>query len=312
MEIGPESVHVALTDFVGRVLWRRRILIGAGEEQSTYVHIAEEMIRQAMTSADEAGIRVFGLGLALPGLVDARQGELRYAPMLRWRGAPIGREWSERFELPVYVENNANAAAIGEYYFGAARDVSDFIYIGGEPGIGGGIVVEGELLRGRSGFAGEIGHMTVVPDGELCTCGKRGCWETVVGPQAVIADYQRRATQFNGGALVDVRDIGLVEMAEAARLPDVAAGAALREAARYLGIGIANLVNVLNPEMVVLGGALGEIGEALIPVVRDTVKEESLFPMRDALSILPSAHGADDCVLGAVALVLDQVLREPV
>ena len=102
----------------------------------------------------------------------------------------FGREWSERFELPVYVENNANAAAIGEYYFGAARDVSDFIYIGGEPGIGGGIVVEGELLRGRSGFAGEIGHMTVVPDGELCTCGKRGCWETVVGPQAVIADYQ--------------------------------------------------------------------------------------------------------------------------
>ena len=80
---------MALTDFVGRVVWRRRILIGAGEEQSTYVHIAEEMIRQAMTSADEAGIRVFGLGLALPGLVDARQGELRYAPMLRWRGVPI-------------------------------------------------------------------------------------------------------------------------------------------------------------------------------------------------------------------------------
>ena len=312
VEIGPAFVHVILTDFTANVLWRRRILIGEGEVQDTYIHIAEEMIRQALTVAEDMDLRVFGVGLALPGMVDARQGELRFAPNLRWRDVPFGSRWSGRFSMPVFVENNANAGAIGEYYFGAARDVADFIYLVGDVGIGGGIMVDGELLRGRGGFAGEIGHMTIVPDGDLCSCGKRGCWETVVGPRAVIADYQQRAGAMNPSVRLDVDNIGFAELADAAGMDDLAASAALQEAARYLGIGIANLVNIFNPQLIILGGVLGQVSELLVPRIRETVKENSLFPMRAALSIVPSQHGADDCVMGAVALVLDNVLREPV
>ena len=312
VEIGPESVHVILTDFTANVLWRRRILVGAGETQDTYLHIAEEMIRQALSVAGRRGVRVYGVGLALPGMVDVQQGQLRFAPNLRWRDIPFGGRWSERFALPVFVENNANAGAIGEYYFGAARAVADFIYVGGDAGIGGGIVAHGELLRGRGGFAGEIGHMTIVPDGDLCACGKRGCWETLVGPRAVIADYQRRAGDMNTGARFDADNIGLAELVRAANLDDLAAVAALREAARYLGIGIANLVNIFNPQLIILGGSLGQVSETLVPQIREVVKDNSLFPMRTALSIVPSQHGADDCVMGAVALVFDNLLREPV
>ena len=312
VEIGPAFVHVILTDFTANVLWRRRILIGEGEVQDTYIHIAEEMIRQALTVAEDMDLRVFGVGLALPGMVDARQGELRFAPNLRWRDVPFGSRWSGRFSMPVFVENNANAGAIGEYYFGAARDVADFVYLVGDVGIGGGIMVDGELLRGRGGFAGEIGHMTIVPDGDLCSCGKRGCWETVVGPRAVIADYQQRAGAMNPSVRLDVDNIGFAELADAAGMDDLAASAALQEAARYLGIGIANLVNIFNPQLIILGGVLGQVSELLVPRIRGIVKENSLFPMRAALSIVPSQHGADDCVMGAVALVLDNVLREPV
>jgi predicted NBD/HSP70 family sugar kinase len=303
---------VLLTDLAGQPLWRRRILIGAGEEQETYIHIAEEMTRQALTTAEEAELRVCGIGLVLPGLVDVRQGELRYAPGLRLGDAQFRNRWTERFDLPVIVENNANAGALAEFYFGVARDITDFIYISSEPGIGGGILAGGVLLHGENGFAGEIGHMCIVPDGETCGCGKRGCWETLIGPKAVIAAYYRRARKFNGGAKLAVNGIGLPDLAEAASLSDVSAGAVLRDAGKYLGIGIANLVNIFNPKIVILGGALGEIGDTLIPVARETVKEESLFPMRDSLTILPSAHGTEDSVLGAVALVLDGVLRAPV
>ena len=116
----------------------------------------------------------------------------------------------------------------------------------------------------------------------------------------------------NMGAHFDTDSIGLAELVSAANLDDFAAVAALREAARYLGIGIANLVNIFNPQLIVLGGSLGQVSETLVPQIREVVKDNSLFPMRTALSIVPSQHGADDCVMGAVALVLDNVLREPV
>lgn len=310
VEFGVDFIHVILTDFVANILWRRRILIGEGEPQETYTHIAEEMIRQAMERAGQMSLPVMGIGLALPGMVDAERGELKYAPNLRWYDVPFGERWSSRFGLPVVVENNSNAGAMGQYYLGAARNVGHFIYIGGGTGIGGGIIMDGRIFRGRGGFAGEIGHMTIAPEGDLCSCGRRGCWETLVGPRAVVAKYRGRMEA--GGVKVEGAHIGFAEIVEAARLGDLVALMTLQDAARYLGIGIANLVNVLNPQLVVLGGVLGQASEQLIPVIKETVKQNGLFLMRAGLSIVPSLNGADDCVLGAAALVLDRTLREPV
>jgi len=310
VEFGVDFIHVILTDFVANTLWRRRILIGEGEPQETYTHIAGEMIRQAMERAGQLPLPVMGIGLALPGMVDAERGELKYAPNLRWHDVPFGERWSSRFGLPVVVENNSNAGAVGEYYLGAARNVDHFIYIGGGTGIGGGIIMDGRIFRGRGGFAGEIGHMTIDPEGDVCSCGRRGCWETLVGPRAVAAKYRSRMEA--GGAKVESARAGFPEIVEAARLGDLVAVATLQDAARYLGIGIANLVNIFNPQLVVLGGVLGQASEQFIPVIKETVKQNSLLLMRAGLSIVPSLNGADDCVLGAAALVLDRILREPV
>ncbi len=313
VEIGVDFIHVILSDFVANILWRRRILIGAGEAQETYTHIAEEMIRQALQRAEQMSLRVRGIGLALPGMVDAEHGELKFAPNLRWHDVPFGSRWAKRFGLPIVVENNANAGALGEYYFGAARNVEHFIYLGGGTGLGGGIVSDGKIFHGRGGFAGEIGHMMLEPQGELCSCGQRGCWETLAGPRAVVAKYRSHMQAGLGDGLrLESDEIGFGELVAAAGIGDLAALAALQDAARYLGIGIANLVNILNPQLIILGGALGQASEQLVPVIKETVKQSSLFPMRAALSIVPSSNGLDDCVLGAAALVLDAILRHPV
>lgn len=312
VEIGVDFVRVVLTNFVAEVLWRRRLLISDGEPQDMYLHIAEEMIRQALRRAKEQDLRVLGIGLGVPGMVDVAAGELRYAPALHWHNVNFGPRWEERFQLPVVVENNANAAALGEYYFGEAREAPSFVYLSASAGLGCGIVIDGRLFRGRSGFAGEVGHMTLDPDGDLCSCGRRGCWETFVGPRAVVAKYRQQLESTNGNRYHDMDGVGFAEVIEAGAMGDLAATAVLQDVAIYLGMGIGNLVNLLNPQLVILGGVLSQANGQLIPVIRETVKQNSLFPMRSDLDIVASHFGADDCVMGAVALVLDNILREPV
>jgi predicted NBD/HSP70 family sugar kinase len=178
VEIGVDFISVILTDFVANVLWRGRVLSDPVEDQIRVIDRASELTQQAIDTGLEQGLRPLGIGLGVPGLVDIRQGKLVFAPNLRWTNVPLRLMWSQRFDLPIFVENEANAAALGEYYFGAARGVNSFIYLSAGIGLGGGVLIDGKLFRGSNGYAGEVGHMTVDPEGELCGCGKRGCWET--------------------------------------------------------------------------------------------------------------------------------------
>jgi predicted NBD/HSP70 family sugar kinase len=224
--------------------------------------------------------------------------------------------WTQRFDLSVFVENEANAAALGEYYFGVARNVQNLIYLSAGVGLGGGIIIKGKLFRGSGGYAGEIGHMTVDPDGELCGCGKRGCWETVVGPRAIVRRV-KEALETNIEsqirALVD-DDLSRIDMdvvVQAAQAGDTVARTALEQVGVQLGIGVANLVNAFNPEMVVLGGTLSLASPFLLPVIEKAIREHALALPCAGVEVAASAHGADACVMGAVALVMDDILREP-
>jgi predicted NBD/HSP70 family sugar kinase len=317
VEIDSAGVRVVLTDFTAKSVWRRTLQVDEGETQETHLRCAEEMVRQALFQAHLKGLRVLGVGVALPGLVDVNCGELRYAPSLHWHDIPFRTRWSQRFGLPILIENNANAAALGEYYFGIAQNVPNFLYIGASATMGGGIVINGELFRGRGGFAGEMGHMTLDPGGAQCSCGRKGCWETLVGPEQVVAQYRRRSSQ---AERVLHRETGdeesdfakIVRAADADGAGDLAAEAVMQSLGENLGIGIANLVNIFNPQLVVLGGHYSPVHEKVIPMIKETIKRHSLFPMRTALSVLPSQRGVDDSILGAVALVLDDRMRAPV
>ncbi len=316
VEAGVDFISVRLADFIARPLWTARIPIVAGSSQEAYLSRAEALVSQALAAADQYGLQPLGIGLGVPGLVDLRRGELRFAPNLGWRNVPLREMWTARFSLPIFVENEANAAALGEYYFGVARQVEDFIYLSAGVGLGGGIVLGGKLFRGFSGYAGEIGHMTIDPHGEACACGKRGCWETLVGPRAVIRALKTRMEGSQAGLLhqwagEDLERLTFEQVVAAGEAGDPVAKAALHKVGRSLGIGIANLVNAFNPQLVVLGGALSRASDLLFPVIRRSVAENSLPQPHDALCIAASAHGQDACTVGAVALVLDDILREP-
>jgi glucokinase-like ROK family protein len=273
-------------------------------------------VNNTLSRAGQAeGLRPLGIGVGLPGLVDLNTGQLKLAPNLKWREAPIRQIIADRFTLPVYVENEANAAALGEYYFGVARGIENTIYLSAGIGLGAGILIGGKLFRGSRGYASEVGHMTIQPNGELCGCGKRGCWETLVGPRAVVrrvqnslqAGVQTMMPMMTGG---DVRLINFEIVVQAAAAGDPAALSALDQVGRYLGLGMANLVNIFNPELMVLGGALNLASPFLLPVIQQTICEDALAPSRENMRVVPSALGTDACVMGAIALVLDDILRE--
>ena len=285
-------------------------------------------MRQALIQAQVKGLRVLGLGVALPGLVDVQCGELRYAPSLHWHDIPFRARWNKRFGLPILIENHANAAALGEFYFGVAQNVPNFLYIGAGGDDGRGDCHQRRALCGRGGFAGEMGHMTLDPNGAKCSCGQRGCWETLVGPERVAAQYRRRAPQptlsIKREMLAKAGEIkgseikgsdeesGFAQVVRAADARDLAAEAVMHELGQNLGIGIANLVNIFNPQLVVLGGYYSLAHERVIPMIKEMIKRHSLFPMRTSLSVLPSQRGVDDGILGAVALILDDRMRTPV
>lgn len=317
IEINVDYIEFLVTDFAANVLWRKR-------ETSTPEIGQEEIMLQVSKLAKKASVfiqkcksRLLGVGVGVPGLVDVSSGLLRYAPNLKWVNVPIRDVLASHFDCPIYVENEANAAALGEYYFGAVRNVKDFIYLSAGIGLGSGIVIGGKLFRGMFGYAGEAGHMTLDVNGDICGCGKRGCWETFVGPRAVEQRVQRSLAGGANSVLSDMakgdlKNIVFDDVLQAAQNGDQIAIDALGVVAFYLGIGIANLVNLFNVEVIVLGGALTKASSFLLNEVECVVSENTLPPGKEHLRIIPSAHGTDACIMGAIALVLDDILREPV
>jgi len=317
IELGVDFISIILTDFIARVQWREQVCSDPNEDQITILDCAATLTQHALDYGLSQGLRPLGIGMGVPGLVDLRQGKLIFAPNLHWNNVPLRLIWSQRFNLPIFVENEANAAALGEYYFGAAQGVDSFIYLSAGIGLGAGIVLDGKLFRGSNGYASEVGHMTVDPNGELCGCGKRGCWETQVGPRAVLRRVRKTLESGVPSALCDLVEgdlerISFESVVQAAGQGDSVALRALQEVGERLGIGVANLVNVFNPELIVLGGALNLASTILLPIVERLIRENALTPACENVRVAASAHGIDACLMGAVALVLDDILREPI
>ena len=319
VEIGVGFISVILTDFVANILWRELVEYLPTKPQIESIVEAERLIDQAISFAGEKHLRVLGIGLGVPGLVNVQKGELLFAPNLGWRDVPFRLMWNQRFHLPLYVENEANLGALGEYYFGVGRDVDNFIYLSSGVGLGGGIIIDGKLFKGGRGFAGEIGHIQRDPQGEICGCGRRGCWETQVGPRAVLQRVKRSiqaapSHNTNNAAAKcangDLDHLTFNQVVDCALQGDQICLTAMEEVGKNLGTGIADLANIFNPQMVVIGGAISYGREIILPVLENTISTEILSAVQDDLSVIFSEHGTDACVLGAIAVVLDDILRE--
>ncbi len=259
------------------------------------------LAEEALAVTREQGMVTAGATIALPGLVDSR-GLLLVAPNLGWTGVEVPGLLRERLgapSFPLHVENEANLGALAELWQGAGREFRDFIYVSGELGIGAGIIVGGELFRGAHGFGGELGHVTVEPEGEMCACGNRGCLETRVALGAIL-----RAAGLGPTARV-------TELAERAEAGDARAVEALSQAGCWLGMGVASAANLLNPRGVVIGGYFATLSRWLAPALRTELEERVLSAEWDAPGVVTSALGAEAAVRGAAASALRRVFADP-
>lgn len=304
IDVGGTKTAAARVDAHGTVL-AREILPTPADDMDATLEGMVKAARAVMTPDVRA------VGVAAAGLVESSTGILRFAPNLAWRDAPLVGHLESELRLRVVAENDNTAAVWGEYRFGAASGHAEVLLVGVGTGIGGGIVSGGELFRGAHGFAGEIGHIVMDPSGPLCGCGNHGCWEQLASGQAV--------TRAGRQAVLDRAETSLVErsggeaervtgsmVTEAARAGDMVAVAILSDVGRWLGTGIAGLVNVLDPEIVVLAGGVAEAGDLLLQPARAGFRAAvEAVEHRPEVPVVLAELGRDTGVVGAAALVLE-------
>jgi glucokinase len=270
VDIGGTSVRAGVVDRHGNVLDTARAPTPAGEAA------LEDAIVSAVTGLLGGRHRVTGVGLAVAGFVTTDRRSVMFAPHLAWRDAPVGDRMSKRLGLPVVLEHDANAALLGEHRFGAARGAGVALLVAIGTGIGGGLLLDGELFRGAHGVAPELGHLRLVPGGRACPCGKQGCWERYCSGTALAATavellarngtrspVLRRLVRTDAGRVTGQR------VAAAAREGDPVAVAALEEMARWLGAGLAIVADVFDPELVVIGGGVSESAPLFLDEARE-------------------------------------------
>lgn len=267
-----------------------KIAAGVVDAKGTLVATARRETPATDAEAIEAAIadavkelrvdhEVDSVGVAAAGFVDSSRSVVTFAPNLAWREEPLRAELERAVELPVLVENDANAAAWGEFRFGAGHEVEDMLLVTLGTGIGGGVILDGNLLRGAYGMAGEIGHLRVVPDGIRCGCGNRGCWEKYGSGSALVREARELASTgaLSAGRLLELADgkakrITGQMVTQAAAEGDPAALELLQDLGRWVGEGVASLVAVLDPAVVVIGGGVSEAGDMLMDPVRQAFR----------------------------------------
>ena len=307
LELNVDYLAVSLEDLTGRVRYERRVFVDNRLSASGPVlDRLARMARRALAAAEQQGLLPVGVAVAAPGLVEVASGTLLRAPNLGWTRLALADELRRRLPgLPVRVENESNLAALAEHWQGSARGLKSFICVFGEIGVGGGIYVDGELYRGSHGFGGELGHVTVEPEGAPCACGSRGCLETVVGQEAIA---RRCGVAIVGnGRMQSVTD-ELVRRAEAG---DAAVLGTLDGVGSTLGIALASAVNLFDLDAVVLGGCFGPLSPWLVESVRRSLRDRVLSAEWSACEVRASALGELAAVRGAAALILRDVLAAP-
>jgi predicted NBD/HSP70 family sugar kinase len=304
VEVNVDSLAAAVVGLGGEVIELVRVdrPDGSASVDDTIDEVVE-LVRRLLGDPRRREALV-GVGVAVAGVVRRSDGFVSMAPNLGWRDVPFGQRLVQALglDVPVTIANEADLGALAEHLRGAAVGHDNVLFVTGEVGVGGGLIVDGRPLRGVAGYGGEIGHIPVNRAGKRCGCGAIGCWETEVGEGALLSRAGRPA---DGG-----RDAVDAVLDEAAAGSPVAL-AALDETGRWLGIGLAGLVNLLNPELVVLGSRFGRI----LPFVSDALDEEldrhALAAPRGLVRIVPSRLGADASLLGAAEIAFEAILADP-
>ncbi|HYF92470.1 MAG TPA: ROK family protein [Symbiobacteriaceae bacterium] len=289
IDVGGTNIHGGLVDGTGRLLTSARQPTPVALGPAGVMGAMKDMIRELLSKA--GGREVVGIGLGMPGLIDRARGVSVFSANTKWVNVPVLWEFTE-FDLPVDMDNDVRCHTVGELKFGAGRGYSNFILVTLGTGIGSGIVLDGQLYRGPTGVAGEIGHMTLEPGGPQCGCGKRGCFEAVasgrnIGRRAIEAGVAGSSRElFQKAAQGDMKAVQLVD-----------------RVAYDLGRGLSIYAHLMNPQRIIVGGGVAQAGEILFRPLRKYADQETMPGVRGTYDIVPAVFGDDAGVVGSAALI---------
>ena len=307
-----QAVASALTDLEAQVLHHRVTTL---EDQRDLAAVQEVITAAVEATIAESGVdrqRVLGIGVGMAGVVDGEAGVCRYSPFFGWRNVQFARPLADHFGLPVYLENDVNTLTIAEQWFGYGHGVDHFVVVTVGRGIGAGIVVNGQFYRGALGGAGEFGHITLAENGPPCDCGKRGCLEALASDPAVVRQARAAIALGEQTALVGVEPLTLDDIVAAAEAGDELARRLLADSGHWLGMGIATLVNILNPQLVIVGGEGVRAGEWRFEPMREAIREHAFDGLADDLNIVIEPAGDETWARGAACVVLGEIFKPPV
>lgn len=301
VDLGVDRIAVALIGLGGEILERRTRTHQRGDHDVEHVVDAvAQMVEEVLSDGPER--RCLGVGVSVPGAIRSSDGLVRFAPNLGWVEEPFTALLEKQLGCPVSTGNDANVGVLAERLRGAAVGYSDVVYLSASVGIGGGFLMGGRPLTGASGYAGEVGHMQVDSEGPVCRCGAVGCWETKVGENVLL----RAAGRLSGGGPAAV-----AEVIEAARSGDTRAADAVGEVADWCGVGIRAIVNLFNPEIIVLGGGLAQVWRAAEDRVNEAMSRSTMMSPREDVVIRAALLGDDASLIGAAELAFAPVLDHP-
>jgi predicted NBD/HSP70 family sugar kinase len=295
IDFGHSHIRVAVADLAHNVLAERMGELDVNHRAFDALDASARMVDEVLAESGLSRDVVICAGIGIPGPVDRARGTVGSATILPgWLGLRIASEMEQRLGVPVDIENDANCGALAELTWGAGRDCTNFAYIKAATGIGAGLVVDGRLLRGASGTAGEIGHTTLDESGPLCYCGNRGCLETVASAQAIL--------QLVGNGHPETLTLGRV--IELAGQGDVRCRRAISDAGREIGVAVAGLCNLINPERVIVGGLLSRAGDLLLQPIRDSIRRHAVLAAAERVDVVPAVFVERAELLGSLALAL--------
>ncbi len=315
VDLGSTKILTAVVDAEGKMLSRDHSITAAAKGQDYVIHAILESAGRSLEQAGMSAAEISAIGVGAPGISNPETGILFTSPHLPgWKNVPLRDIVQKALGKKTFMINDANAAALGELRFGAARGARNFIYITVSTGIGGGIVIDGKIYGGAIGIAGEVGHMTINDKGPLCKCGNRGCWEMLASGTALAREAREHIEKGGKTSILEYAggDIGAVKaeaVQKAAQAGDVLAKEIIAQTAYYLGVGLANLVNIFNPEMIVIGGGLSNMGDMLLEPAYMTARERAFKESYGAVRFARAELGRNSGVMGAVAFALEELKK---
>lgn len=312
VDLGGTKIIIAVISHQGEIIARQNYNTLADEGPQAVINRIFSGIEEVLGQNNLKPSQLSAISIAAAGIIDIKNGVITDAPNLPgWHNIPLRSVVEEKFKLTTFLINDADAAALGEHRFGAGKGLNNLILLTLGTGVGGGIIINGKLYLGSSGSAAEIGHMIIDVNGPRCQCGKNGCLEAFVSGSAIAAEAKSRISQGGKSSLIEmadgkIEDITAEKVYLAAEKGDSLASEVISRAAYFLGIGVVNLVNILNPEMVIIGGSVAGMGDILLGPVRQVVKEKAFPLLSQAVKIVPARLGNDAGIFGAAIFALEQ------